>query len=118
MSILHDYNVNFFLPVNYGRKCISSTNDSMSQFIGDHNKVVTINLLINNVNQVINGSVNHWVGENLGMQIAYVGQSDTKIYKDAQDWHTNNNIAPDFVLPTAHFKIIIEAWRDYLQVKK
>lgn len=115
MSIFNDYNVNFFIPLNYKGKCLSTINDWMSQFIGDHNKIETINSVLGNVNQVLNGNVNHWIGENLGMQIAYVDVNETKIYKDANDWYVNNNITPDFVLPTTHFKVIVEAWRDYLQ---
>lgn len=116
MSVLNNYNVQFFIPLNYGGKCISTTNGWMSQLIGDHNTIQTINFVLNNVNQVLNGNINHWIGENLGMQIAYVELNETKIYKDSEDWHTNNNITPDFILPTAHFKVIAEAWRDYLQV--
>lgn len=29
-------------------------------------------------------------------------------------WEFDNSITPDFILPTSHFKIIVEAWRDYL----
>lgn len=115
MSILNDYNVNFFIPLNYGERCISSVNDWMSQFIGDHYRVDTINSVISNVNNVLNGNVDNWIGENLGMQIAYVELNETKIFKDAEEWYNNQSITPDFFLPTLHFKIILEAWRDYLQ---
>lgn len=87
----------------------------MSQFISDHYRVDTINSVISNVNNVLNGNVDNWIGENLGMQIAYVELNETKIFKDADEWFDDQTITPDFVLPTLHFKVILEAWSDYLQ---
>jgi len=38
---------------------------------------------------------------------------ETKIYKEARAWKSDNAIAPDLILPIFHFKTIFEAWRDH-----
>jgi len=44
-----------------------------------------------------------------------ITNTQTKIYKDIDAWEQNNNVNPNFVLPTSDFKIVVEAWRQFLQ---
>ena len=114
-SILNDYNVKFFVPEEYGKKYMTSINPWLSQFIGDHRTVDIVNAILVNINSVINGQLPEWVELSQSLEVASVKPNQTKIYKSADEWEQNNNIAPDFILPTSDFIVIVEAWRDYLQ---
>ena len=47
------------------------------------------------------------------MMLAVIKKTTTKIY-DEMDNYENPNYMADFELPTSDFKVILEAWRDFL----
>jgi hypothetical protein len=73
------------------------------------------NKLLNSINKVLSGEIPIAGGQTQSLYLVEIKISDTKIYRDMEAWEEDNNITPDFILPTAHFKVIVEAWRDYLQ---
>lgn len=115
MNPTENYNVTFFILEQYGMKRISTTNDWMSQFIGDHNRIDTATSVVNNIEKVLNGNQAEWIGENLSMQLIIVNARDTKIYQSSEDYYINPKISPDFILPTIDFKNIFESWINYLK---
>lgn len=115
MNPIENYKVKLFVPSEYGKKCISTTNGWMSQFIGDHNRIDTANSVVNNIEKVLSGIQTEWIGENLGMQLVLMDSKETKIYQSSEEWYNNPKILPDFILPTIDFKIIVESWIDYLK---
>lgn len=115
MSILNDYKVQFFNRPSYGKQ-ISTINTWLSAYISDYYYIDAINRLLDkNISRVLSGEIINGGGQTQSSYLANITISETKIYKDMEAWEEDNNIAPDFVLPTLHFKVILEAWRDYLQ---
>ncbi len=115
-EILNQYKVKFSKPSHFLTKHISTIDETMSAFIWCHYTLNNANNLLNFVNEII--SSNSSVFEDYytqSEQIALINSTVTKFYFDMDAYLDNNNIAPDFTLPTAHFKVIVEAWRDYLQ---
>jgi len=55
------------------------------------------------------------VGKHRVCIMLIITNTQTKIYKDIDAWEQNNNVNPNFVLPTSDFKIVVEAWRQFLQ---
>lgn len=114
-EILNQYKVSFSNPADFEMKLINSVNVVMNQFIGDHYTLNSANSLLNVIDNTIssNSSVFDEVYTQ-SEQIALINSTVTKIYADMDAYLDDNNITPDFTLPTAHFKVIVEAWRDYL----
>jgi len=73
-----------------------------------------VNNLLSDIVVVLNGDYLLGGGQTQSMYLANINIVETKIYQDIEAWEEDNNITPDFVLPTSDFKIIVEAWRDYL----
>ncbi len=115
-EILKQYKVSFSNPADFEMKLIDSVNVVMNQFIGDHYTLNSANSLLNVIDNTIssNSSVFDEVYTQ-SEQIALINSTVTKIYADMDAYLDDNSITPNFTLPTAHFKVIVEAWRDYLQ---
>jgi len=114
-EILNQYKVSFSNPAGFGKKLIDSVNVVMNQFIGDHYTFSDANDLLNIIDGIISSNSSEFDEVyTQSEQIALINSTVTKIYADMDAYLDDNNIAPDFTLPTAHFKIIVEAWRDYL----
>ncbi len=114
-EILNQYKVSFSKPTGFGKKLIFSVNVVMNQFIGDHYTLNDANDLLNFVNEIISSNSSVFVDSyTQSEQIALINSTVTKIYADMDAYLDDNNITPNFTLPTAHFKVIVEAWRDYL----
>lgn len=115
-EILKQYKVSFSNPVGFGMKIIDSVNVVMNQFIGDHYRPRTANSLLTFINGIISSDSSEFVDTyTQSEQIALINNTITKIYADMDAYGENNNLTPDFTLPTPVFKVIVEAWRDYLQ---
>ena len=115
-EILKQYKVKFSNPKDSFMKDISTINETMSAFIWDHYTHSTVNSLLSFINDKINS--NSSVFEEVytqGEALALINKTTTKIYIDMNAYGQSNNITPDYTLPTADFKVIVEAWRDYLQ---
>ncbi|WP_136468740.1 hypothetical protein [Flagellimonas onchidii] len=114
MTILERYKVNISTPVG-DRALITAENMWLAQYINDHYSLSEANRLLQSVNEVLTGVASLGGGATQSLQLANIELPDTKIYKDVDDYFDDETITPDFVLPTADFKVIVEAWRDYLQ---
>ena len=116
IEILNQYEVSFSNPASFGKKLIASVNPVMNQFIGDHYRLNEANSLLNFVNDIISSNSSVFVDSyTQSEQIALINSTVTKIYADMDAYLDDNNITPDFTLPTPDFKVIVQAWRDYLQ---
>jgi len=114
-AVLHNYEVNFSTSKDFPLlNRITSVNDLLSQFIGDHYKVSEANRLLTGVKMVLNNELTNYESYTQSMQITVVNNSLAKIYGDRDAYEDNNNLAADFSLPASDFKVILEAWRDYL----
>lgn len=94
-------------------KSISTINDMLTCSITDHNALDRANQLLTDINNVLNGDYSLGGGETQSLYYATITISETKIYSDLELWE-DNNISPDYILRTPDFKVIVEAWRDYL----
>lgn len=117
MSILNNYQVKFSKRNSHGKqvKSLSALNTWLSAVISDYYTVDRANHLLTDVNSVLNGTNINRGGATQSLYLVHISNNETKIYSDLDEWEANNNVAPDFVLPTAHFKVILEAWINYLQ---
>ncbi len=113
MNTLEKYKVSFYIHSALGKR-LKTINDWLSLYIWDHYDLTLANLLFNEVNSVVNGEKRNGGWDTQSLYLAKITKNTTKIYKDLYDWEENNNIAPDFELPTSDFKVIVEAWRDFL----
>ena len=113
-KILEHYKINLSTPGG-DRALITAENMWLAQYINDHYELSEANRLLSGIDKVLNGQISEGGGVTQSLQYAVVESQDTKIYKDVDDFMDNPSITPDFVLPTADFKVIVEAWRDYLQ---
>lgn len=110
-----NYEVNFSTSKDFPLlNRITSVNDLLSQFIGDHYKASETNRLLTGVKMVLNNELTNYESYTQSMQITVVNNSLAKIYGDMDAYEDNNNLAADFSLPASDFKVILEAWRDYL----
>jgi hypothetical protein len=112
MSILNDYKVQLLNRAPFGKQ-IFTVNTWLSAYLHDYYD--SANELLNDIDEVLHGEIPRAGGQSRSLYLADININETKIYKDMEAWEENNNIIPDFVLPTADFKVIVEAWRDYLQ---
>lgn len=112
MHVLNRYEVKF---INTFEKQIHSINTWLSAYINDHYTIEETERLLNkNINKVLNGEIKKGGGQTQSLYFADITILETKIYQDMEAWEFDNSITPDFILPTSDFKIIVEAWRDYL----
>ncbi|MBP9689979.1 MAG: hypothetical protein KBE91_10240 [Bacteroidia bacterium] len=96
-------------------KNISTIDETMSAFIWDHYTLNSANSLLNLIDGIISSNILEFDEVyTQGEALALINNTVTKIYIDMDAYLDDNNIPPDFTLPTAHFKVIVEAWRDYL----
>lgn len=114
--ILATYNVNFNTATqNQNRKRIFTNNAWLTQFIGDHYTIYEANSLLSGINDILQN--NDFIGGGFttqSLQIAIINSVNTTIYIDFEEYEENNNILPVCILPTPDFKVIVEAWVDYL----
>jgi hypothetical protein len=117
MSILNIYQVKFFIRNSHGKqvKSLSTLNTWLSAVISDYYTVDRANHLLADINGVLNGTNTIGGGATQSLYLVDISNIETKIYRDLDVWEANNNVSPDFVLPTTHFKVILEAWRNYIQ---
>ncbi|WP_038331466.1 hypothetical protein [Empedobacter falsenii] len=116
MDTLKDYQVKFIIKTffNENFKSIESVNIWLSAYISDFNTLEKVNQLLNDINSVLNDSYMIGGGQTQSMYYAEIKSDKTKIYESIEAWEQNNNIQPDFMLPTTDFKVLVEAWRDFL----
>ncbi len=87
----------------------------MSQFIGDHYTFSDATRLLSGISRIVEeNDSNNYDFYTQSEQLAVINNHETKIYHDLQAYEENNQIIPDFTLPTPHFKTIVEAWKNFL----
>lgn len=86
----------------------------MTAYISDFYTIDMVKNLLSYIIEVLNGDYLLGGGQIQSMYLANINIVKTKIYQDIEAWEEDNNITPDFVLPTSYFKVIVEAWKDYL----
>jgi len=117
MNILSIYKVRFYKKVISGReyKWIDCVDESIMSFlIHSCKRVYSVDQVLDGINAVINGTHPLFSTTTEALEIVVITQSLTKFYEEL-DYYDNPNNEPNFQLPTAHFKVILEAWRNYLQ---
>lgn len=114
--MLNNYQVRFSIKkfFNQDFKSMDTINDMLTMYITDYNNLPKVDQLIYSINGVLNGDYPLGGGQTQSLYLANITTAVTKIYQDMGEWEENNNIEPDYILPTSDFKEIVEAWRDYL----
>lgn len=111
MDILSHYEVEFYIM--WG-KFIKTTDMWLSAYIGDYKDFVDVQKFLDeHVYAVLNGEKERGGEVSESSCFADIDILETKIYKDARAWKNDNTMVPDLILPTLHFKVIFEAWRDH-----
>lgn len=111
-KILEQYEVHFYYDAG---KTLSTINTWLTCYISDHYHLREANRLLSGINSII--SSNDTIGGGFPTQsllVAVINSNTTKIYQDIEDWANDNTIEPEHTLPTADFKEIVEAWKEYL----
>jgi predicted nuclease of restriction endonuclease-like RecB superfamily len=114
MSILSDYKIQLVNKTNFGKQ-IFTINDYFTGCLNDFYYLEKANDLVNLVIEVINTSGLEIEFPTQSLYLIIIKNTNVNIYREIEAWEEDNNITPDFVLPTAHFKVIVEAWKNYLQ---
>ncbi|ALR30010.1 hypothetical protein ATE47_05500 [Chryseobacterium sp. IHB B 17019] len=118
MSVLSNYKVKFGVKIFFNTEFefISSINESLSAFIGTFRDSNSVNQLFDSADKALSypdlNSNTTYPAQS--MMLAVIKKSTTTIY-DEVDKYENPNYTADFELPTSDFKVIVEAWRDYLK---
>lgn len=113
MSVLTKYNI-YFHQTEDGSKDVSSINDWLSCCLYDHHEEIRAKQLFDLVNEVLSGMSIEIELPTQSLYLIIIQPTQTFIYKDIDEWEGNPSIEADFTLPTVDFKIIVEAWRDYV----
>ena len=116
-ELLKQYEVSFRVQrfFNQDFKKMDTVNDMLTVYITDHNTLMRANNLLEDIIAVLNGKYPLGGGQTQSLYLANVTATETKIYFDLEKWEEDNNIKPDYVLPTSDFKVIVEVWRDFLK---
>lgn len=111
--ILEQYNVSFYKHSD-GIESLKTINSDLTGIISVHYTIDDANLLLDEINDVINGVNPEGGGSPQNRMFFIITPLETKIYGSDEEYSNNQSITPDFTLPTADFRVIAEAWRDYL----
>lgn len=117
MSVLNDYKIRFLVIDAYGPfKSIISSNDALSGYISVFRSDNDTNALISAIVKALNtNNIPQIFITNRAMMMCTISHDVTKFYNDSDEFMDNESIPPDFEIPTAHLKIIVEAWIDFLK---
>lgn len=115
MSVLDDYKVRFGVQDAFGEqiKMIYTNNGLISSFLYEHH-LIKVNELVDIFTKLLTGEVTFLESPTQSLLLCIANPIETKFYDDGDVWYNNPNATPDFVMPTSDFKVILEAWRDYL----
>lgn len=111
MSVLNEYNVKF--SIEFGNKIIHTNNGLISTFLYEHH-LITVNELVDIFTQLSTGKITFLEWPTQSLMLCIASPIETKFYDDGNTWYDNQNAPSDFVMPTSDFRIILEAWRDFL----
>ncbi len=115
MRILDEYKVKFGIQNVFGEqsKMIYTNNGLISTFLYQHS-LIEINQLLDVFTKLLTGEVTFLESPTQSLLLCIANPTETMFYDDGDAWYNNPNATPDYVLPTSDFKVIVEAWRDYL----
>jgi hypothetical protein len=116
-SILSQYQVHFSRPWGYPfYNKIETINDIMSAIIEDHYTKSEANAFLNSIDSVINDANDDsevmFIPNSL--ELAVVNKTRAYFYENFDVFDNDPSLIPVFTLPTEHFRIIAQAWRDYI----
>ena len=115
MSVLSNYKVKFgvkkFFDTEY--EFIETISESLNSFIWEANSASRANQLLDAISYALENSDSNITYPAQSMMLAIIKKLTTTIYNE-MDNYESPNYPPDFELPTSDFKIILEAWRDFL----
>jgi len=116
-NILNKYSVKFSTSKDFAlSNRVETINPWLTQFIGDHYTLIEANRLLTGVRKIlISNDSGNYCFDTQSLQVASVTKSLTKIYEDVDKYEENPNMIADFSLPTQDFKVIVEAWKNYLE---
>jgi hypothetical protein len=113
MSILSDYKVQLVNRVNFGKQ-VFTINDDLTICLNTFNSRDEANELLNLINEVIDTSDMEIEYPTRSLGLLLLKKPNTAIYDDIRLWEMDEDIPASYSLPIAHFKIIVEAWKNYL----
>lgn len=113
MDVIKKYNINFFEREDIG-KDLSTNNDILSCYVWEHRNIQETDQSLRFVDQVLKGISLEIEYPTKSLYVIIFTESVVKIYDDADEWERDNNREPTYTLPTLDFKIILEAWRNFL----
>ncbi|MCD1115266.1 hypothetical protein [Chryseobacterium turcicum] len=118
MSIITDYKISFGVRKihNTNFKFISSTRPSLNAILFEFRSITSCDDLLSAIDLRLDNSPQSedFFIPTQGLQMIRIGYSETKLYHDENKYDANPNIAPGDILPTAEFKEIVKAWRNFV----
>lgn len=115
MSILGNYGVKFVVQDIFGEKLktVTADNGLLSSFLLEHH-LIEVKDLLDALIELLIGELTLLEKSTQSLTMCVASPTETKFFESSETWYNNSNATPDFVLPTSDFKVIVEAWRDYL----
>lgn len=117
MDALSYYHIVFCLKKinNSHIKFMSSSSYSLESIIANFVSITSCDNLLEAINRRSNITQNgDLIYPTQSLQIIKISDDNTKIYHDSEAFYDDPNIAADYILPTADFKEIIIAWRNFV----
>jgi len=115
MDILTKYNVVLKSSDIFKSKSISTCDDALTSYLVNHYSLSDAKRLLDGVYKVLSNEIPLAGGTSRGMVEGVIEKYTAKFYISAYDYWQDESIAPDFVLPTSDFKMIVEAWVQFLE---
>lgn len=109
------YNVELKFSDIFKSKSISTCDVALTSYLVNHYNLSDAKRLLSGIYKVLNDEILFAGGTSRGMVEGVIDKDTAKFYKDAYDYWEDESITPDFVLPTAHLKVIVEAWVQFLE---
>lgn len=118
MSILTDYKISFGVKKihNTDFKFLNSISPSLNAILFEFGNVIDCDALLEVIYLRVSNPIQ---SEDIlyttqGLQMIRIGFSLTRLYHDAEAYDTNPNTTPAYNLPTADFKEIVKAWKNFI----
>lgn len=118
MSILSDYKISFRVQKihNTNFKFIDSVSPSLDAILFEFGNVIHCDALLEVINLRISNAPQSEdvLYTTQGLQMIKIGYSVTRLYHDVEVYDANPNTTSAYSLPTADFKEIVKAWRNFI----
>jgi hypothetical protein len=120
-DVLKKYKVSFKVQKigNYQYKSVSSINIALSAYIEDHYTLDDVDDLIATIDTVQNkGASTEVINTTQSLNTSVITSKETKLFEGTDFYGTDNSMDRGFSISTTDFKIIVEAWRDFIEANK